>query len=230
MMIRRAGGVLLAGLLLGASAGANAVPSLDLGNGTQVFSTGMDVAGSVDQRYRLTSIDGSPVDQDLSVVSAFFLSNNNADSQWIGHTGLSNAPNVVYGTSTVIDLTGFDLVNNLFSIAGSWISDNRGVDIRVNGVSTGQTNSGQHGQALWDLDPANAFSLDSATSGLIAGVNTVDFLWENGTPTFTAPSPTMVRIEFEEFSLVSPVPAPSVPLLFGVALIGFVRGARAGLR
>ena len=40
----------------------------------------------------------------------------------------------------------------------------------------------------------------------------------------------MVRIEFDEFSLVSTVPAPSVPLLLGVALFGLVRRARAGLR
>lgn len=221
MTIRSTARAFLASLLLGACAFAQAVPFLDLGNGTEVYNTGVDVVGGVDQHYRLTSVDGNTVDQELALIGpASFLAADTDDSKWVGHAALGNPPNVVYGASTVINLTGFDLVNNVFSIDGSWISDNRGVDIRVNGVSTGQTNSGQHGRSEWALDLANDFSLSSASSGLIAGMNTVEFLWENGTPEFTNPSPTMVRVQFEQFSLTpTQVPAPAVPFLLATAFL-----------
>jgi hypothetical protein len=84
-----------------------------------------------------------------------------------------------YVYRTQIDLTGFDLAT--VQIKGGWATDNSGLQIRVNSVSTSP--------AITLSSPANTFgSLTPFTinvtnaPGLIAGVNTIDFVVKNEDP------------------------------------------------
>jgi hypothetical protein len=96
-----------------------------------------------------------------------------------------------YTYQTFPDLTGYDV--NLVTIVGKWAVDNIGVDILVNGASTGITSGG-----------FGAMTPFTITSGLIAGPNTIDFKINNGSPA----GPTGLRVDLE---LVVPIqPAMNV--------------------
>jgi len=198
-------------LALGTATTAQAAPIITLPNGFNVYNTGIDLAGGVDQRYDMTvnPFNGSP---DVFVTTAGYTSPNTADSAWVSPSGTNvNAPESVYHIATTIDLTGINL--STFSLNGYWITDNQGLDILINGASTGQANTGSHTQAV-DAFPGNAFTLDSA-GGLVAGVNTITFVWGNG-PAGGAgsqfPNPIHARVEFRGYAIV-PSPASLTVLL-----------------
>ena len=192
---------------------------------TLMYSTGVDLnSAGVDNHYRLSAIGGNALSPslDMGVVSAGFLSANDADSQWISHT-TANIANTTYIASTTLDLTGIDLSSNTFSLSGYWLSDNKGLDIIVNGVSTGQTNTGSHATTP-QSDEENLFTISSDVSTLVSGINTVDFLWENGTPTFPNISPVSLRVRLENYSITAqPIPLPATVWMFIPALLGIVR-------
>jgi hypothetical protein len=120
------------------------------------------------------------------------------DSRWIGpRPDVGAAAGGDYSYRLTFNVTGRDVSQML--LRGEWSSDNAGVDIRVNGVSTGQTNSGNFGA----LGP---FSVDR---GFINGTNTVDFVVNNA-----GAGPTGLRVQ--NLSLFSPVgSAPGAPRLVG---------------
>lgn len=114
---------------------------------------------------------------------------NSATSMWVGPradtAGAVGIPadagagpgNYVYRTQ--IDLTGFDLAT--VKIRGGWATDNGGTAIRVNGVATGLVNT-----AGTTFGALNAFVIDTTNApGLIAGVNTLDFVVNNELTGFT---------------------------------------------
>ena len=89
-------------------------------------------------------------------------------SKWIsvqGSQAVGNAPGL-YTFRTTFNLTGID--PSLVRLEGGWAADNDGLDILVNGVSTGLTMSGFGGLVPFTI-----------TSGFVAGDNTVDFLMSN---------------------------------------------------
>jgi len=191
---------------------------ITLPNGFDLYNTGIDVLSGADQHY---IIDGSTA----FLNTAGHLSSNNANSGWVGPSadGSSHATtNISYDLATTIDLTGINISG--FTLSGFWITDNQGVDILVNSVSTNQTNNGFH-SSLPEAFPVNAFSL-SASDGLVAGLNTIIFRWGNG-PDFGGsnvfPDPTQARVQFTEFNAV---PVPAAAWLFGSGLIGLVGLAR----
>jgi hypothetical protein len=203
----------------------NAAP-ITLANGFDIYNTGTSLSGSVDQIWYMTlnPFNGS---SQASLDTVSYLSANNATSAWVGPSGIHvNAPESVYRIAIDIDLTGIDLAS--VNLSGFWVSDNQGLDILVNGNSTGQTNTGSH-LSLPNAFPDNAFSL-ALSDGLIAGVNTIEFEWGNG-PAGGAgsqnPNPTHVRVEFTEASATL-VPIPAAAWLFGSAL-GFLGWMRRGL-
>ncbi len=174
-----------------------------LPNGSDVYNTGVDLAGGVDKHYTMTvnPFNGSG---NVFVTSAGYLSGNNADSAWVSPSGTNvHAPESIYHIATEVDLTGIDLTG--FSLNGYWISDNQGLDILINGASTGQANTGSHTQ-LPDMFEGNAFTLDSA-GGLVSGLNTITFVWGNG-PAGGAgsqnPNPIHVRVQFTEYLIMIP--------------------------
>ena len=201
---------------------------LTLSNGAQLYSTGIDVSGGVDQRYTMTlnPYDGSPT---VNTNSAGYLSPNDANSGWVGPAQANiGTPESVYRMSTTVDLTGVNLSG--FAIVGYWVTDNQGLDILVNGASTGFTNNGNH-PSHPTASEANRFELTSA-SGLVAGVNTIEFEWGNG-PAGGAgsqnPNPTHARVEFIAAGPAVPVSSHHlVPWLLLVLLGGLGVAALRG--
>lgn len=128
------------------------------------------------------SIIPSVVEDSLNVpiVAGPWLANT-ATSKWVGpafntiaavgETVDAGAGNGVYVYRTTVDLTGFDLSS--VQIFGGWASDNNGLEISVNGVATGHTNAGFGGLA--------PFTLTSANSTFVAGINEIDFHVLNAT-------------------------------------------------
>ena len=161
-----------------------------------LYNTGVDAEGkpfkdnAIDLHYRLTfggttayvatDAGGFPIPPWLG---------SNSMSAWISPAhdtlGLSDGLGTFnYSYRTTFLLTGMDL--STVRLAGRWATDNNGVDILINGVSTGQSNTNQFGS--W-----TPFVI---TTGFVNGVNTLTFVVNNGSPGSPAGSdPTGLRVE-----------------------------------
>lgn len=154
----------------------------------RVFSTGVSDDGvalddsTVDPHYRLSTnaTDNAVADAVVHDSTIFPIVTgpwvaNSATSKWIGPK-----PNTVdatggdYAYVTTFDLTGFDPSTAV--LLGSWATDNAGLDILLNGTSTGLQNTAQFGV----LTP---FTL---TSGFVPGVNRLEFVLNNEANGYTA--------------------------------------------
>lgn len=162
-----------------------------LDNIAGVFGTGLGVdglplpAGAADPHYTLlVNPDNteSTVARVQGNIPGPWLANS-ATSKWIGpRTDTAGAAGVsaddgegpgTYVYRTQFDLTGFDL--STVQITGGWTTDNTTPAIRINGVATGLTNPNTGGFGA--LVP---FVINQTTvPGLLAGVNTVDFVVNN---------------------------------------------------
>jgi len=119
---------------------------------------------------------------------------DNPDSAWIaptastigGHAAAGQA-NFIYETR--FDLTGFDPASA--AIVGRWATDNEGLDILLNGVSTGNVNRDQF--SAW-----TDFEVDH---GFVSGVNTLTFVINNGPGEPNTASPTGLRVEMHSAAL-----------------------------
>lgn len=170
--------------------------------------------GGLDAHYYLmVNPDGAPlvpgVVQDSTtfpIVAGPWLANT-ALSKWIGPqfntsgsqgdpTDVGAGPGV-YVYRTTFDLTGFDL--NTVRITGNWATDNEGVDIRVNGVSTGITNVAQ----FINLTP---FLLSSGNATFTTGVNFLEFRVRNASLGYTG-----LRVEgMKGFGTILPGTVPYI--------------------
>lgn len=138
-----------------------------------LFTTGVDASGNalgqrvVDPHYNLW--DGSVLGANAVTmwqVGAYLP--NSSSSMWIWEHSDGQPTNVTRTFRTSFDLTGFDLTTA--RINGTWATDNQGLDVLINGVSTHQTSGGFSG---W-----SAFTIDS---GFVSGRNTLDFVvWDYG--------------------------------------------------
>jgi hypothetical protein len=108
-----------------------------------------------------------------------------------GTYGGNASGNYTYETS--FNLTNQDL-SRVF-ISGAWATDNTGLDILVNGTSTGITCPG-----FGSLTP---FTL-SATNGVTNGPIILDFLMNNAPGTPDVPGPTGLRVDLRVFSTLVP--------------------------
>jgi len=181
-----------------------------------VYGTGLDATGNslpdgvADIHYVLSAssdpnfpgpdalviTNGWPIQTGVWVV-------NGPNSRWIAPSSnqrqdvdptQGNAPGD-YTYQTTFNLTGYDLTK--VSLVGSWAVDNTGVDILVNGVSSGFTSTG-----FGSLTP---FTI---TSGLVAGVNTLDFVVNNAANVNdpSSPNPSGLRVDLKAYlSLAQPV-------------------------
>ena len=89
---------------------------------------------------------------------------NTSASAWIWQQSNGLPVNVDRTFRTTFDMTGLDLASAVLS--GRWSSDNYGLDILINGQSTGQTATGF---SSW-------FGFSVAPGSLVSGINTLDFV------------------------------------------------------
>ena len=160
-------------------------------NVTTIFNTGVDDTGAalpdgtVDSHYTLvvnpdggastTFVEDSTV---FPIVTGPWVANN-AGSKWIGpRTETSGAAGAEgsggdYVYRTLVDLTGFDPSSVV--VAGDWSTDNAGIDILINGVSTRQANTAQF----------PTFTPFTISSGFLAGLNAIEFRINNAAVGYT---------------------------------------------
>ena len=162
-------------------------------------------AGSVTSLRVATAANGFPIPPWVG---------DNATSAWIGPNSGSSLDGPVgdYTYRTTFTLAGF--IASTASIAGQWAVDNTGIDILLNGVSTGISNP----------DGFSAFKMFSLSSGFVDGLNTIDFVVNN------AGGPTGLRVDLVGTATASvPVPEPASLIILGGTLLGLglVRRRRA---
>jgi hypothetical protein len=120
------------------------------------------------------------------------------DAAWITPAADTNGPDGDYFYDLTFDMTGLDLATA--SILGQWAVDNTGVDILLNGISTGNFNGNGFTQFT-------DFSISTAEGDVFRpGLNTLRFIVNNGAP----PGPTGLRVEFLS---ATAIPEPSIALL-----------------
>jgi hypothetical protein len=191
-----------------------------------IFNTGVDAGGAVvahntvgDLHYSLTSVPAGSVSEIRAITSAggFPIGpwvGDNTESRWIGpnNNGNLDGPGGEYKYETTFDLTG--LIPGTALLTGQWSADNGGVDILLNGVSTGNTHPG-------GTTAFTSFASFVIDSGFIAGVNTLEFI-VNNLPG-NGDNPTGLRVEFRE-ATASAVPLPAaLPLMAaGLGAFGFM--------
>ncbi|HOY57972.1 MAG TPA: immunoglobulin domain-containing protein [Verrucomicrobiota bacterium] len=178
-----------------------------------IFGTGLNPAGAllgdneVDPHYTLTaSADWQYPGPDAITVNAVWpiqagvWALNGPNSRWISAQAdqsatVGNLPGD-YTYRTTFDLTGVDLAK--FQLIGGWASDNVGLDIVLNGTSTGLQNTAQ-------FPILTAFTL---TTGFVSGVNTLDFTVNNAPDPNNpeTPGPTGLRVDLKGY-LVLDAPA-----------------------
>ena len=145
---------------------------------------------------------------------------------WVPDTGLSawttpaadtNGPGGNYAWETVFDLNGF--IPATAVINGRWSSDNGGLDILVNGASTGQANASQFGGYSGFVIPPNL---------LLPTTNVLTFIVNNGAGEATEAGPTGVRVEFDQRD-AQLIPEPSAAaLLLALAPAALARRRQRG--
>jgi hypothetical protein len=201
-------------LMMAASAHGSVISSL--------FNTGVDAAGTplpnnaAELHYTLLSVPSGTTSLRVATSANGFpigpwLSDDSL-SAWIGPASDTSldGPGGVYDYRTTFDLTGFDPLTA--SITGQWSMDDSGVDILINGVSISPTSSNF---LSW-----TSFSVNS---NFVAGINTLDFVINNGT------GPTGLRVEMSGTASAAgvPEPAPIALLGAGLSVLGLLRRRKA---
>ena len=146
------------------------VPLIDGTVGDPHYTLIVVPSGSTTDIRVRTSAGGYPV------VGAWI--GDDSISAWIGPNNdpSLNGPDIFYTYRTTFDLSGFDPATA--SLTGQWAADNELSNILLNDVPTGKTAGG-----------FNSWSSFTISSGFVAGVNTLDFIVNNGG------GPTGLRVE-----------------------------------
>ena len=150
-----------------------------------LFNTGVDASGnalpdnSVDPHYTIVvnpdSASPNAIVEDSTVfpiVAGPWVANE-PDSKWIGPRFETSAAAGAEGSGgdyvyrQIFDLSGFNPATA--RITGEWSTDNAGIDISINGISTGLVNSGQ-------FVTYTGFAI---SSGFQSGANTIEFRVNN---------------------------------------------------
>lgn len=119
-----------------------------------------------------------------------------------------------YTYRTTFSLAPTDLSTTM--ITGQWAADDAGIDVLINGQTTGITTG---------TNRYMAFTPFTINSGFVAGVNTVDFRISNQIG-FTG-----LRVEFTAAGTDAPAPGAPIPepmslVLVGSGLIGLLSAHR----
>jgi len=187
----------------GVSASGNPLPN---GTAGDLHYTLVNEPGGTSALQVRTSAGGYPIPPWLG---------SDAFSAWIGpqNDAQLDGPAGNYDYRTTFNLTGFAF--GTASLSGQWSADNEGVDILINGISTGNQLLDPSAVGV-PFESVRAFSINS---GFIAGVNTLDFIVRNFD---TAPvaNPTGLRVEISGTVSLTPgavslTPEPASLALFG---------------
>ncbi len=179
---------------------------------TTLFSTGVDSAGNplalgaADTHYTVNENAGN-LARVVNPPHPLYVPND-ANSQWIWQQADGLPGSVTRTFRTTFDLTGFN--PNDVRINGFWAVDNNGLDILLNGASTGVSLLGSPFSNFTTLNPL------SISSGFIVGVNTLEFVVQDLGP------PGAFRAQLSAFS----IPEPGTLALFGLGLLGAVFARR----
>lgn len=185
-----------------------------------IFNTGTDPSNNawpgigvpdIHYFYTLSPTTGVPVTVDHTNWPIFGgpWVPNTPNSRWIGPNGNSQGPAGAYTYATQFTLPALTNLSTV-SVSGLWATDDPGVDIEINNISTGQLSAG-----FTSLVP---FSI---TSGFQIGVNTIEFLVSN------AGGPTGLRVD-KVVGSYQLIPEPATIALGGMALTGIVALRRRG--
>lgn len=186
---------------------------------TSLFNTGVDELGAslfnnaAELHYSLINVPSGTSDVRVANSANGFpigpWVGDSPISAWIGPKSGSNLDGPVgnYDYQTTFTLAGLNPASA--SISGQWSVDNDGVDILLNGISTGFTAAG--------FESFYSFAINS---GFADGVNTLDFIVKN------QGGPTGLRTELAG---VAEVPEPASMALLGAGLLGlaFTHSRRA---
>ena len=152
-----------------------------------LFNTGVDdlgvpiLDGAIDTHYQIAinpdaeSPDAIVHNSSIFPIVAGPWLANNTDSQWISprfDTAAAAGGDYTYRIS--FDLTGFDPATAF--VEGMWTSDNAGVDILINGTSTGISHGGGFG---------GLFPFRVEPGSFLSGLNTLEFVINNASAGFT---------------------------------------------
>jgi len=182
---------------------------------TGVGSTGSPLANATigDPHYSLVSVPGGTTSiRVVTSANGFPVGpwiGDDSVSAWIGPNNDSQADGPIghYDYRTTFDLTGF--APSTASITGLWATDNEGINILINGVSTGNTIGAAQG--------FTSFTPFSITGGFVSGINTLDFIVNNDA------GPTGLRVEMQGMALTV-VPEPATATLLLISAVGLVFG------
>jgi hypothetical protein len=149
------------GLLVVPPLAAAPIPGL-FTTGVNNFGNALPL-GSPDPHYTILETNTNP----------FVLTNprinyvNNSTSQWIWQNSNGTPTDVSRTFRTTFILT--EIEPNTASISGKWAVDNVGLDILINGVSTGNS-------IPFGFSAFKNFTDFSISEGFISGLNTLDFI------------------------------------------------------
>jgi len=184
---------------------------------TGLYNTGLGTSGLQDMNYTLSSAsvtETSPTITDSNYPVGTWLAND-AVSKWITPTAsqaqsLDPASNGTYTYTLTFDLTGYLAASAMFNAR---VAADNGVEVKLNNNSI--TNA--VGFSNW--------ATFSASSGFVAGVNTLEFVVTNYAQ--QSGNPTGLRVEFTD-SNVNAVPEAETyaMMLGGLALLGVVARRR----
>ncbi|HIG26346.1 MAG TPA: hypothetical protein EYQ50_00540 [Verrucomicrobiales bacterium] len=142
-----------------------------------LFNTGIDDNGillfedEIDPHYQLAINPDSESPDAVTLLPGFPVPpwlEEGPDSLWVSVSSANgNGAAGDYTFRLSVDLTGFDPTTAF--IEGRWATDNSGLDILVNGTSTGITSGGFGGWTDFKLNPGN----------FVSGVNTIEFVINN---------------------------------------------------
>lgn len=190
-----------------------------------LFNTGVDGSGAPladgtigDPHYTLLSVPSGTTDIRVRTSAGGYpippYIGDNALSAWIGPNNDAQVDGPVgsYDYRTTFSLAG--LIPSTALITGGWTTDNDGVEILLNGVDTGNP-------ATSFTQFASGFAPFTISGGFVAGLNTLDFIINNGG------GPTALRVEMTGTAdTATPLPAALPLYATGLGVMGLLRWRR----